>query len=302
MSTHKSISISNPVEKPMNLNIRNTMPSDAHACGQIMYEAFKGIADSHGFPPDFPATGAATGLAKALIAKPSVFGVVAEEEGRVLGSNFLQEGDVIRGVGPITVDARVQGSGVGRQLMQAVLDRAKGAAGVRLLQDSFNMSSIALYASLGFEVREPLLVMTGNPQGRLPKGTTVRVMGEQDLAACEALCIKVHGISRRSDLVDALDSFTPIVAERHGRITAYMTAPGFWIANHGMAESEGDMRALILGAADAALPVSFLMPTRQTDLFLWCLKKGLKAIKPMTLMTIGEYRVPNGPYMPSVFY
>ena len=57
----------------------------------------------------------------------------------------------------------LQGGGVGRRLMEAVLERANGAAGIRLLQDAFNMRSLALYASLGFEVREPVLVMTGRP-------------------------------------------------------------------------------------------------------------------------------------------
>jgi predicted N-acetyltransferase YhbS len=290
-------------EDIMTLHTRATTPSDAEACGRIIYGAFKGIADRHGFPPDFPSIEVATELAQALIASPSVFGVVAEEDGRVVGSNFLKEGDAVRAVGPITVDPQAQGSGVGWRLMQAVLARASGAVGVRLLQDAFNMRSIALYSSLGFEVQEPVLVMAGQPTGKPPAGTTVRSMRDQDLEPCDALCIRVHGISRRSDLADALRHLAPLVAEREGRIAAYMTAPSFWIANHGVAECEDDMRALIVGAAAAtATPVSFLLPTRQAALFRWCLGQGMRALKPMTLMTMGEYRTPDGPYMPSVFY
>ena len=88
----------------MAVNIRVARSSDAEACGRIIYQAFKGIADRHGFPPDFPTVEAATRLSQSLIAQPSTFGVVAEESGRVVGSNFLMEGDAIRGVGPITVD------------------------------------------------------------------------------------------------------------------------------------------------------------------------------------------------------
>ena len=44
---------------------------------------------------------------------PSVWGVVAEVEGRVVGSNFLDERSPIRGVGPITVDPRGQNAGSG---------------------------------------------------------------------------------------------------------------------------------------------------------------------------------------------
>jgi hypothetical protein len=82
-----------------------------------------------------------------------------------------------------------------------------------------------------------------------------------------------------------------------------MTAPTFWLANHGVAETESDMQALIVGAAAASdQPLSFLLPTRQAVLFRWCLDQGMRALKPMTLMTIGEYRAPSGCYMPSVFY
>jgi len=46
--------------------------------------------------------------------------VVAEVDGRVVGSNFLYEGDPIAGVGPISVDPEYQ-RGVGRRLMEAVI-------------------------------------------------------------------------------------------------------------------------------------------------------------------------------------
>ena len=286
----------------MTLRIREALPADAEACGRIMHQAFEGIAGRHGFPADFPSAEAATGLAQALIASPTVFGVVAEAEGRVVGSNFLSEGDAIRGVGPITVAPAAQDSGVGRRLMQAVLERGRGATGVRLLQDGFNMRSLALYASLGFSVREPVVVMAGRPADGPPAGTLVRPLREGDLAACDALCVQAHGISRRGELAEALRQLAPLVAEREGRVTAYMTAPGFWIANHGVAESEDDMRAMVLGAAPAAGALSFLLPTRQSGLFAWCLEQGLRAVKPMTLMTLGQYREAARPHLPSVFY
>ena len=287
----------------MAVRIRVATPADAESCGRIIYEAFEGVAGRHGFSPDFPAVETATQLARSFIAHPSIFGVVAEEDGRVVGSNFLSEGDAIRCVGPITVDPRLQGGGIGRRLMAAVLERGKGAAGIRLLQDAFNMRSISLYASLGFEVREPVLVMTGRPVSKPPTGTTVRRLIEQDLSACNALCTRIHGFSRSGELADAVRRLAPVLTERAGRVTGYLTAPTFWIANHGVAETEDDMKALILGAAVVhAEPLSFLLPVRQASLLRWCLSEGLKAAKPMTLMTIGEYQTPNGSYTPSVFY
>lgn len=287
----------------MTVNLRAATPSDAEACGRIIYEAFKALADHHGFPPDFPALEAATQLARSFISNPAIFGVVAEEGGRVVGSNFLSEADPIRGVGPITVDPSAQGSGVGRRLMNSVLERANGAAGVRLLQDAFNMRSLSLYASLGFEVREPVVVMSGRPTGQPAADVTVRRLAEQDLEACDALCVRIHGISRASELADAVRSLTPVAVEREGRLRGYMTSPTFWIANHGAAETADDMKALIVGAAALlAEPLSFLLPTRQSGLFRWCLDEGLKTVKPMTLMTKGTYRAPGDSYLPSVFY
>jgi hypothetical protein len=63
------------------------------------------------------------------------------------------------------------------------------------------------------------------------------------------------------------------------------------------------MRALLLGTARLVKqPISFLMPARRAALLRWCLTQGFRAIRPMTLMTIGEYREPQGSYFPSVLY
>jgi hypothetical protein len=60
--------------------------------------------------------------------------------------------------------------------MQAALERGKDSIGVRLVQDVFNTASISLYASLGFEVKEPLMLMSGHPKSRPGPGFEVRPM------------------------------------------------------------------------------------------------------------------------------
>ena len=70
-----------------------------------------------------------------------------------------------------------------------------------------------------------------------------------------------------------------------------------------MAETEDDLCALITGAlAVTEVPASFLVPTREGDLFRWCLSQELRPVKPMTYMTLGEYRDPDGGWIPSVLY
>src|SRR5687767_7017356 len=97
--------------------------------------------------------------------------------------------------------------------------------------------------------------------------------------------------------------FSPFVVLRNGRITAYATTLTFFPAAYAVAETEDDMRALITGAlAAGGGAASFLLPIRQAGLFRWCLSEGLRALKPMTYMTIGEYREPHGCWIPSVLY
>lgn len=287
----------------MNVIIRPARPEDAEACGRIIYEAFKGIAERHDFRPDFPSADAATQLAHHFVNDPAVFGVVAESGGRVVGSNFLSEWDAVRSVGPITVDPTFQSRGTGRRLMEAVVERGRGSSGVRLVQDSFNTASLSLYASLGFEVKEPLALIEGVPGGEPAAGFEVRPMGDADLGAVADLCRRVHGFGRAGELRSLAPMLDPFVALRGGRVTAYASAPGFWPLNHAVAEGDEDMQALLTGAAAATeTPLSFLLPTRQAGLFRWCLGRGLRVVKPMTLMAMGEYHEPRGSFYPSVGY
>ena len=158
------------------------------------------------------------------IAHPSVWGVVAEVDGQVVGSNFLDERDPIRGVGPITVDPTGQNAGVGRRLMEAVIERGKDAPGIRLLQDGFHMRSLCLYESLGFDVKEPVAVTHGKPRSAPVDGVEVRPLTEDDLEECGALCERVHGFARTDELRDAVTCRQPFVALRDGRITAYASS------------------------------------------------------------------------------
>src|SRR5918992_1664929 len=276
------------------ITLRQAEPEDTAACAQVLFDAFGKIHDHHRFPRDFPVPEAATQMMGMWIPHPSVWGVVAEVDGRIVGSNFLDERDAIRGVGPITVDPENQNSGVGRALMAAVMERGGEAPGIRLLQDAFHMRSLALYESLGFDVKEPVAVVTGKPRADPPAGMQVRPLHEDDLDACEALCKKVHGYERTNELRDAMQAFAPFVAVRDGRIVAYASAVSFWPMNHGVAESDDNMKGLLLGAAAAVEePLAFLVPLRSA-LFRWCLEEGLRLVKPMNLMALGGYQEPRG--------
>ena len=283
----------------MALTIRPVRAEDAAACGRIIYAAFAAIAEAHNFPRDFPSPEVATGLAEMLIAGPGFYGVVAEENGGIRGSNFIDERSPIGGIGPITIDPGAQNAGMGRRLMAAVIERAAAQrlAGLRLVQDAYHNRSLCLYTSLGFVTREPLSVMQGSAIGLRLAGYEVRQATAADSAACNALCRRVHGFERGAELAAAIARGTAKVVEHLGRITGYATEIGYFA--HAVGETDVDMRALIAAAPVFTGP-GFLLPTRNHDLFSWCLAHGLRLVKQQTLMTIGLYGEPAGAWLPSI--
>ena len=70
----------------MNFTLRPGKPDDANACGQICFDAFTTISKQHNFPPDLPSPEMATGFLTMLLSRPDVYSVVAEAEGKVVGS------------------------------------------------------------------------------------------------------------------------------------------------------------------------------------------------------------------------
>src|SRR5205809_6674924 len=160
----------------MDLTLRPGTPEDIEECGRICYEAFHDIATQHGFPSDFTGVEEGVAVCGALISHPGFYSVVAESDGRIVGSNFLDERSTIAGLGPITVDPQVQNGGVGRALMLDVMERARqrGFVGTRLVQSGYHNRSLSLYAKLGFDPRDTLAAMQGAPLGEEIPGSEVR--------------------------------------------------------------------------------------------------------------------------------
>ena len=283
------------------MNIRDADKADAQMCGRILHDAFKNLAERHNFPPDFPSPEVATGLASMLIGAPGFYGVVAEEAGRIVGSNFMDERSPIFGIGLISVAPEVQNHTIGRRLMCAVLDRAAAqkAVGIRLVQAGYHNRSLCLYTKLGFVTREPLSLLQGPNLNAKFAGYDVRPAQERDVEGCNKLCREVHGFDRDRELRDAIRARSATVVEHLEEITGYATAIGFLA--HAVARTNQDLKALI-GAATELPGLGFGLPTRNHDVFEWCLNCELKLVFQMTFMSTRLYNEPAGAYLPSILY
>ena len=285
----------------MKVLLRQARPDDASDVGRVCYQAFKSLSEHHRFAPDFESEEGTTGLMAMLLGHSGFYGVVAELDGRIVGSNFLDERSIVRGLGPISVDPEVQNHGVGRQMMAHMAERCQAgqASGLRLIQVAYHNRSLCLYTSCGYQTREPMSVMQGKPPGIGFAGYTVRPAQTADLESCNALCRKVHGFDRSRELADAIKQNAATVVDHLGTISGYSTLVGFF--GHTVANTNQDLIALIDAAPEYPGP-GFILPTRNFEVLSWSLRHGLRLIVQANLMTIGLYNEPVGAYMPCILY
>ena len=165
------------------LQIRRATEDDAGTCARIMWDAFESLATRHAFPIE-PGTPEFTDFQmKSMLATDGIFGVVAESGGDIVGSALQDERGTIVGIGPVSVDPAAMDAGVGRALMEALLDRcrARDVAGVRLVQTAYHYRPLSLYAKVGFAVRETLSVFGGTPPPTPVPAATVRPANTEDI-------------------------------------------------------------------------------------------------------------------------
>jgi GNAT superfamily N-acetyltransferase len=276
-------------------------PQQIPELARICFEAFKEIDDQHGFPPDLPHLEAATKIINLLTSRRDYFAVAARVDGRLAGSSFMSLTSEIGGVGPVSVDPRLSGQGIGRRLMNAVLKHAQtiGLAQVRLLQSTYNLRSLSLYSSLGFDVQTTIGVMVAKPAAN--PDPSVRRAIPADVPALDELCRRVWQVSRRNEIDAAFQfGFATFLRASAGRPVAYYVTGPF---GHGVADHPHDLLAIIGEAArHTAGEMVFLCPLIRGDLYRGTLQAGHRLRKLMVYMTLGPYSPPAGYWLPSISY
>lgn len=154
------------------VNIRHEQPADIAAIDAVIVAAFSNAAHT-----DHTEQFIVRALRRAGALSVSL---VAQDAGRIIGHAAASPVTISNGapgwfgIGPVAVQPRHQGAGVGTRLMQAVLDelRAQGASGCVVLGEP------AFYARFGF-LADARLALAGVPaeyfqalplQGGLPAG------------------------------------------------------------------------------------------------------------------------------------
>ena len=237
-----------------------------------------------------------------MLAGDGFAGLVVERDGTVVGAAFVDERGPIAGIGPVVVDPAAQDDGVGRALMEAAVARVARARrrGIRLVQTAYHYRSLALYAKLGFVVREPLSVVQGVGPGRRRRGRRRRGRRLDDVGACDALCARVHGHERDGELRDAIAAGHGLVVERAGAVTGYATGVGYGWHAVGETQRGPDGPARRRRRCSWASASSCRRATPSS--FAGASSRGLRIVQQSTLMTIGLYNEPAGAWLPSVVY
>jgi ribosomal protein S18 acetylase RimI-like enzyme len=284
------------------VTIRAIKPQDVEPCGRAAYAAHTAVAAAHNVLCEHPSVEFSIGLVGNKAKDPNAVGFVAEQAGNPFGSAFLNifPGTPVAAIGPLTVDPK-GGEGAGRRLMQSTLEdaRKRGIEQVRLIQSPSHLRSLALYSKLGFDVREPLVLVTGKPTGEQMSGCHVRPATVGDIETCNQLCVTAHGFSRGFELRGAIEQKTASVVQRDGSLSGYSTGLGF--RGHAVANTTDDLKALI-ASAPAVLGPGFFVPIRNGDLLRWLFDSGFRASWPAALMTIGPYRQPATAFLPSIAF
>jgi GNAT superfamily N-acetyltransferase len=266
----------------------------------ICHEAFSSLHDRCGIERDIPSPEVGEMIIGQVVQRPDYTGVMAMLDGEIVGSNFLCFADEVAGVGPITVDPKVQSKGIGRALMQWAIDEARRREirQTRLFQEAINITSLSLYTALGFDWRDSAVLMQAAPA--VEEDPEVRPITADDLPVIADLSRLAYGFSRAGDAAQLIEFQVPgFLKLRDGKPVAYLFATLF---GHAGAETDEDLLTLVSQAARHLPPpvAKYICPMARTGLFRKAMAAGHRTGKVLSYMSLGDYTPPTGAHFPSI--
>jgi len=245
------------------VTIRPLVSTDVDAVAEADFAAFHDVALRHGLPPVVGAVRDSRDYVRRLVLADPLGGFVAIEGDRIVGHAWVHVRGPIATVGPIAVEPASQSRGVGRALLARCLEAASRAAQVRLVHESFNVHSLALYLGAGFRVVAPLLELS-LAEGRdvqatgAPEGTHVRLAVADDQARIVARDARGFGTSRAQDVERYLRAGRGVVAERGGALAGYALGGFGYLGSAAADDPELVLAMLSRLAAEPSLRVGAL--------------------------------------------
>jgi predicted N-acetyltransferase YhbS len=222
-------------------------------------------------------------------------GIVAEQAGRVLGTVMAwRYGEDFATVGMVIVASDVQGQGLGRKLMEAMLDRLAG----RTVVLNATAAGLPLYEKLGFvetgvihqhqAIAPGVAVAEGIPGGR------VRTMGQSDNGLGD-LYSRASGMDRTALFERLAANAHTVVLTRDHQTVGFAQVRRFgggWLVGPVVAPDPGGAKALILnGLHTHAGTFCRLDVTGDSGLSEWLEEIGLPRVDSVKTMVRG--RSPN---------
>lgn len=214
------------------------------------------------------------------------------EDGALLGTaTWWAYGENFGFIGLVVVDRAHQGKGIGRRLLDTIIDEA----GARSLQLIATSAGLKLYRQCGFReaglIEQRQGIVSPQPSLPPPAGTTVRAIQADDFETLVGLDANAFGAPRRQVIGQLLSEGSGVLSTRDGRPT------GFAMARQGgrgtllgplVADSESLAIALVSRLLSASIGFTRIdIPGDAQQLARWLDTAGLVAVDRVNAMLRG---------------
>ncbi len=292
------------------VTLRAFLERDLDAAGDANFVAFYDVALRHGLPSTVGSPTESRSYLRYLLAIDPLGGIVAEERGEVVGLGWAHRRGPVATIGPLAVVPRAQGRGIGRRLLERCIEAAgTGVLQVRLVQDSFNTTSLGLYLRTGFRVVAPVLEceLRGTLARAAPdsgSGVSVRPATDADRARVVARDARAFGAERPQSIDTYLQRGRAVVAERGTTVAGYALGIGaHGVAHLGSASAEDPETLLVLLAtvaeelAGPGIVLRLMVPAGDRRVVDGLLQLGFRAFRACQYMVRGGGTAPPPNYV-----
>lgn len=149
-------------------------------------------------------------------------GLVAEQDGEIVGTIMgWPYGEAAATLGMVIVSSEHRGAGIGRKLMEAMMERLAG----RVIMLNATPDGLALYKSLGFApfgtIQQHQGAAFSPPMPNLRPNERVRPLGAADKAALAKLDRQASGLDRSAMLPVLMKQAQGVVLDRDGQAVGF---------------------------------------------------------------------------------